>query len=116
MTRSVDDIVGPAHDPEISVVVKKSCISGKVIIEILREICLDIIPVIVPEGGEAARRKREAYYHTTRPPGIHFSPVIIEDPHIKTRHRFGAGSWFYREEISPGQVSPIVQPVSVCHQ
>ena len=59
MASHVDDVVDPAHDGQIPVFVLEPCVTRQVIPVVSREIGVDVTGVVVPQGGECSRWKRQ---------------------------------------------------------
>jgi hypothetical protein len=89
MPGDIDNIIGPGHDKDITVLIDKSGICGFVVSWELLQIGADIAGVLFPKGGQRTRRQRKLNNESTDISGFDQLVLCIYNLDIPSRRRLG---------------------------
>ena len=90
MSGDVDDIVGPPHNPKITIGIDVPGIRGEIVPGVEGEIGLFKVGVVPPECGKTAWRQWPSDGKVAVPAGLNLFSFLVEDVDIITGNGFRA--------------------------
>ena len=105
MPGNVDDVIGAAHDEEVTLGVLISGVRGVVVAVELVEVARVEALLGVPQRRQAARRQRQLDRDRAHLASLDLLAGLVEDMDIVTRHRHGRRTVFDREHAEAQRIA-----------
>ncbi|EKD38226.1 MAG: hypothetical protein ACD_75C00814G0001 [uncultured bacterium] len=99
VTGDIDNVVHPAHDVHIAILVDISTVAGLVVAGEFRHIGLDETLVIAPESSQGARRQGQFHDDIALGAFRHDFVIVVHHPHVIAGHGFGGRAFLHRQQL-----------------
>ena len=104
MAGDVDDVVDPAHDRQIAVLIEEPAVAGQVEPGIPREICADEGSVVFVQRRQASGRQRQLDGDGAILAAGDVGPGLVEGTDVVPGHRLRRGARLDREFLDAERV------------
>src|SRR5688572_29410504 len=95
MSSYIDDVVRPAHNPQVAVFILVTGVGSLVITGVRLEIRLTISSIVVPQRRKTTRRQRQFNGNVSDLITSYFRAFIIEYTNVVAGNRLATRSGFY---------------------